>query len=147
MRAATTSARQPVVAFVHLPARRQHHVVQDHLVQFVDDLAFHLVAHDLIDLARIGERQLQHAHGQHLAGQRQVGRGPAGQLGDALAQGLVLPLGQGTLVRGDAFFKGRDDPGVAESDVEDGELHRPRAKVDSGDGVGHGASIPPANTG
>ena len=136
-----------LVAHRDLPARREHAMVQDHVVELVDDLAFHLVAHDLLDFARVGEGQVEDAQGEHLAGQREVDGAAARQAGDALAQSLALALGEWAFVNHDPFLVRRHDPGVAEPDFEDGELHRPSAEIDSGDGVGHGVAIPPASTG
>jgi len=132
---------------VDLPARGEHGVVQDHVVQLVDHLPFHLVADHLVDLASVGEGQIQHPHGQHVTGQGNVRRGPAGHARRTLLQSLLLPFGERALVLGDLLLEGGHRAAVPEAGFEDGELHRPRAEIDSSDCVGHGPSIPLANTG
>ena len=82
------------------------------------DLPLQLVAHHLFNLARIGEGQVEHAQGEHLAGQGHVNGRLRGQAGHARAQGLGLSFGQRGLARRHKLLEGRVEPHAAESRVE-----------------------------
>jgi hypothetical protein len=112
-------------------------VVHDDLGQVVHDLTFQLVAHHLLDLARIGERQVEHTQGEHLTGQRHVNGRSGGQTRQTRAQRLGLSFSQRSLAGRHGLLEGGVDAHTAESHVKNRELDRPRSQVDSGDSVSH----------
>ncbi len=120
-----------------LGALADDQVIEHDVLDGVDDLALQLVADDLVDLARIGERQLQHAQGQLVAGHRQVGRDLARHLRQPLAHGVHLPLEQRRLAGADRRLHQAAQRVGAKAHLEKGELDRKRADVDAADGVGH----------
>ena len=104
--------RRPLVADLH------HRVIEHDVVERVHDLALELVADDLIDLARVGERQIEEPDREHVAGQRQVGRRLGRDLGERLLDRVGLPLEQRRVAAGHGGFEQTAQVGLAEADLE-----------------------------
>jgi len=100
-------------------------VVHDDLGQVVHDLSFQLVANDLVDLACIRERQIEHTQREHLTGQGHVDGRLGRQTRHARTQGLGLSFGKRRLARRYGLLEGRVQAHAAEPHVEHCELYRP----------------------
>ena len=145
--------RQVVAPRRHRHHRRalrplRHHLVIEHDVfDGVDDLALQLVADDLVDLALVGERQLQQPHRQLIARRRQVRSHLARQLRQPFADRDHLPFQQRRFAGWHGGLHHAAQRVLAEAHLQEGELDREGSDVDTADSVGHDlAPTPRAST-